>query len=134
MNTLIFKLTQYIIDNNIKNISIEKILDKNTKYIDYYIEQNKLESLDVYLFDFKIKIFKKLVLYDYCFTYKIENFTNNQDLKLINDYILNKNSNLLFVHTLEGNFQEFIDWCAKYNRNNGKKIYFSYSDEKIIFK
>lgn len=130
MNALIFRITRYIMNKNITDISIEKILSDNTDFINEY--NYVMSYVDVHSIQFKIQIFKKLVLYDYCFKYKIDAFS--KELRLINNYILYNNKKITSVHLLDSNFKDFLDWCRKYNSVNKKKIYFTDSGDKIIFR
>lgn len=137
MNALIFRITKYIMNKNITEINLEKILSDNSVFINEY--KYLISNVDVESFQFKIHVFKKLVLYDYCFNYKIDNFSNDpielkKELKLINNYILYNYKKILHVHVLDDKFREFLDWCRKYNSVNKKKIYFVDSGNKIIFK
>jgi hypothetical protein len=137
MNALIFRITRYIMNKNITEINLEKILYDNSVFINEY--RYLMANVDVESFQFKIHVFKKLVLYDYCFNYKIDNFSDDpielkKELKLINDYILHNHKKILHVHVLDDKFREFLDWCRKYNSVNKKKIYFVDSGNKIIFK
>jgi hypothetical protein len=117
-------------NKNITDISIEKILSDNADFINEY--NYVMSYVDVHSIQFKIQIFKKLVLYDYCFKYKIDAFS--KELRLINNYILYNNKKITSVHLLDSNFKDFLDWCRKYNSVNKKKIYFTDSGDKIIFR
>jgi hypothetical protein len=130
MNALVFRITKHIMNKNITDVSLEKILYDNGDFVNEY---NYIMSyVDVHSIQFKIQIFKKLVLYDYCFKYKIDTFS--KELKLINDYILYNNKKITSVHLLDSKFKDFLDWCKKYNSVNKKKIYFTDSGDKIIFR
>jgi hypothetical protein len=143
MNSLIFKITKYIINNNIKNISLIDIISKNIDHINecinnynYYFDNYR--DINIYSFQFKFQLFKKLVLYDYCFNYIIDDFSDlslkiKKEIKLLNDYILNVNNNLN-IENIDEYFLQFLNWCKKYNRLNKKKIYFSNSEKYIVFR
>jgi hypothetical protein len=138
MNELIYRISENIINQNIKNISINNVIYDNEKliddYINHYNKYNRLNKnrIDIYSFEFKIQLFKKLVLYDYCFNYNIENNTKEEDIVLINQYISSINNNILKV--LDYRFKSFLDWCKKYNRINKKKIQFNVSKHAITFR
>lgn len=143
MNSLIFKITRYIINNQIKDISLDNILSKNIEHIykcinNYNYYSIKYRDINIYSFEFKFQIFKKLVLYDYCFNYIIDDFSNlsskiKKEIKLINEYILNKN-NKLNLENIDIYFLQFLNWCKKYNLLNKKKIYFSNSKKYVVFR
>lgn len=140
MNELIYRISENIINKNIKNISFNDILYQNeiliNEYINHYNKYSVLNKskIDIYSFEFKIQLFKKLVLYDYCFNYDIENNTKGDDIVLINQYILNNNDDILKLKVLDYKFKLFLDWCKKYNRINKKKIKFNISKHAITFR
>ena len=140
MNELIYRISENIINQNIKNISINNVIYDNEKliddYINHYNKYNRLNKnrIDIYSFEFKIQLFKKLVLYDYCFNYNIENNIKEEDIVLINQYILNINNDILQLKILDYKFKSFLDWCKKYNRINKKKIQFNVSKHAITFR
>jgi cystathionine beta-lyase family protein involved in aluminum resistance len=140
MNELIYRICENIINKKIKNISLHDVIFKNEKSINDYINHyNKYtvlnkNKIDIYSFEFKIQLFKKLVLYNYCFNYNIENNTNEEDIVLINQYISSINDNILNLKVLDYRFKSFLDWCKKYNRINKKKIQFNISKHAITFR
>ena len=139
MNELIYRISENIINKNIKNISINDVIYDNEKLINEYINHYNKYSIsknriDIYSYEFKIQLFKKLVLYDYCFNYDIENNTKEEDIVLINQYILNINNDILQIKVLDYKFKSFLDWCKKYNRINKKKIQFNVSKHAITFR
>jgi hypothetical protein len=140
MNELIYRISENIINQNIKNISLNNIIYENevliNEYINHYNKYSVLNKnkIDIYSFEFKTQLFKKLVLYDYCFNYDIENNTNEEDIILINQYILYNNDDIVKLKILDYRFKLFLDWCKKYNRNNKKKIQFNLSKYTITFR
>jgi len=134
MNTLIFKITEYIIHNNISDISLPKILSKNIYYINEYVNMHKTyKNIHTFLLqpdEYTFHIIKKLVLYDYSFTYNLDN-PIGISYKSINEYILNKN--MKDLKKLDVNHIQFLEWCKKYNKLNKKKIYFI-DKNRIIFR
>jgi len=102
---IIYKICNYIIKNKINDIVISDIIS-GSEY------ENELQS-----FDIKLRIFKKLVLYDYCYHYKLYNVKDSEIL-MINNYILNINNDLVIKQNLDINFLAFIDWCRLYNYRN----------------
>lgn len=140
MNELIYRINENIINKNIKNVSLNDIIYENelliNGYINHYNKYNVLNKnkINIYSFEFKIQLFKKLVLYDYCFNYDIENNTTKEDIVLINQYISGINNNILKLKVLDHKFKLFLDWCKKYNRINKKKIEFNISKNVITFK
>jgi hypothetical protein len=140
MNELIYRISENIINKNIKNISLNIILYENeiliNEYINHYNKYSVLNKnkIDIYSIEFKIQLFKKLVLYDYCFNYDIESNTNEEDIVLINQYILNNNDDILKLKVLDHKFKSFLDWCKRYNRINKKKIQFNISKHAMTFR
>jgi hypothetical protein len=114
MNRSIFNICNYIINSKIKTIDISHIIKKFNKYIPIDVLNSEI---------FKYKIFQKLVLYNYCYNYQIDNISFEQVI-LIHNYINDIYSNKYL--DVDKNMFNFIDWCKKYNRKNKNKI-------KIIF-
>jgi hypothetical protein len=111
MNIIIHRLCEYIINNKIRDIDVKKIVHLNTiKLLNYLSEQQ------LHRFEFNIRMFKKLVLYNYCFHYYIDGLTDEELIK-INKYI-HTNEELQF--SVESNMLNFLSWCKKYNRLNTK--------------
>lgn len=140
MNELIYRISENIINQNIKDISLNNIIYENeiliNKYITHYNKYAVLNKnkINIYSVEFKIQLFKKLVLYNYCCNYDIENNTNKEDIILINQYILYNNDDIVKLKVLDYRFKSFLDWCKKYNRNNKKKIQFNLSKYAITFR
>jgi hypothetical protein len=116
MNRLVYKICEYIIRERIKQINIDNIVRNNINEIVTYLPEK-----DIYSFLFNTYIFKKLVLYNYCFHYKIIGLSNNEEI-LIANYIHNK-INELNILNLGVDVMQFLDWCRKYNQQNKKNIY-----------
>lgn len=140
MNQLIYRICEDIINKDIKNISLYDVIYENetliNNYLNYYNKYNILNKnkIDIHSVEFKIGLFKKLVLYDYCFNYDIENNTKEEDLVLINQYVLSNNKNIIKLINLDYKFKSFLDWCKKYNRVNKKKIQFKLSKNSPSFR
>ena len=113
MNKVTYLTSEYIIDKRIKDINLTEIIYSNYEKIKKYISDDL-----IYSFAFNINIFKKLVLYNYCYDYLIEDLTDDE-LDRVNNYINNKYS---ILHSIEPNMKTFLDWCKQYNKNNSKKI------------
>jgi hypothetical protein len=108
MNTIIYKISEYIIDEKIRNINLDNIVELLMDNITKYISED-----EVYSFEFNTRIFKKLVLYDYCYHYFIDGLSDNE-IEMINNY-LHYDKFELSLH-VEENMLRFLDWCKKYNQ------------------
>ena len=116
MNRLVYRICEHIIRERIKKINIDDIIRNNLDEMSIYYPVN-----DIYSFTFNTYIFKKLVLYNYCFHYKINGLSDNEE-KVIDNYIHNK-SNELNTINLGIDIIQFLDWCRKYNQQNKKNIF-----------
>jgi hypothetical protein len=108
MNTIIYKISEYIIEEKIRKINLDNIVELFIDDITKYISED-----EVYSFEFNTRIFKKLVLYDYCYHYFIDGLSN-KEINIINNYLHNDKYELE-LH-IEDNMLRFLDWCKKYNQ------------------
>jgi hypothetical protein len=111
----IYKICECIIKSNIKNVNYKNIIELNL--------DDRFNKEYLLTFDIKTRIFKKLVVYGYCFQYKINNITN-KELVAINNYILNKKNDLIYINNFDLNMLEFIKWCKIMNSTKKEKIQF----------
>jgi hypothetical protein len=123
MNIIIHRLCEYIINNKIKQIIIDKIIYLYSKKLLNTTSENQL-----YSFEFSTRIFKKLVLYNYCFNYYVDDITEEEEIK-INKYI-HTNNELTFP--VESNMLKFLNWCKRYNQLNKNKISFTRNNNKGV--
>ena len=95
-------------------IDLHAIIKSNEAFFTNYMSVDELYSYKI-----NIKIFQKLVLYNYCFNFSIEKLSKNE-LRQINNYLLTNDKYL----DLDMNFDTllFFNWCKIYNRNNKDKI------------
>ena len=110
----IYKICECIIKSNIKNVNYKNIIELNL--------DDRFNKEYLLTFDIKTRIFKKLVVYGYCFQYKI-NKINNKELLSINNYILNKKNDFIY-NDLDLKMLEFIRWCKIMNLTKKEKIQF----------
>jgi hypothetical protein len=123
MNRLVFRISEYIIRDGIKDINMNYIIENHKEQMLTYLPINYINS-----FEFNTRIFKKLVLYKYCFHYKIEGLSD-KEVELINYYI--HNTNTKFTILAEENMLKFLAWCKQYNSNN-KIIYITNRNGKFL--
>jgi hypothetical protein len=108
MNTIIYKICEYIIDKKMRKINLDNIVEFLMDDITKYISED-----EIYTFEFNTRIFKKLVLYDYCYHYFIDGLSD-KEIETINNY-LHHDKFVLDLH-IEENMLRFLDWCKKYNQ------------------
>ena len=127
MNKYIFKVCDYIVNSDIKNINIDYINNVNYNLVRQYISTNEL-----YSFSTKIRIFQKLVLYNYCYNLYIGELSENE-LSKINNYI-STDITKLNLH-VDNNYLEFFRWCKTHNKQFKNKIKVISSKDKynIVF-
>ena len=123
MNRLVFRISEYIIRDGIKDINMNNIIENHKEQMLTYLPINYINS-----FEFNTRIFKKLVLYKYCFHYKIEELSD-KEVEIINYYI--HNTHTKFTILAEENMLKFLDWCKQYNSNN-KIIYITNRNGKFV--
>ena len=114
MNKLVSVISDYIINSNIFNIDLRSIIESKENIL---LEYGTIE--DLYSYKTSIRVFQKLVLYDYCFDYLISQVTLDE-LDNINNFIL-KDNKKLYMNIDEDTLQ-FFNWCKIYNKNNKNKI------------
>jgi hypothetical protein len=114
MNQFVAVICEYIINSNMNVIDLHAIIKSNEAFFTNYMSVDELYSYKI-----NIKIFQKLVLYNYCFNFSIEKLSKNE-LRQINNYLLTNDKYL----DLDMNFDTllFFNWCKIYNRNNKDKI------------
>ena len=114
MNNVIYKTCEYIIDKKIKKVNMDNVLKIHINKMTKYISED-----DIYSFEFNTRIFKKLVLYDYCYHYYIDGLKEDE-VDMINSYIHHDTYELNF-HA-EPNMLRFLNWCKIYNRRTKKIV------------
>ena len=108
MNTVIYKTTAFIIEKNLRKINLDDVIELHMDKMTKYIPEDEL-----YSFEFNTRIFKKLVLYDYCYHYFIDGL-GDKEIETINNYLHNDKFEL-DLH-VEENMLRFLNWCKKYNQ------------------
>lgn len=114
MNKLVSVISDYIVNSNIFNIDLRSIIESKENIFLIY---GTIE--DLYSYKTSIRVFQKLVLYDYCFDYLISQVTLDE-LDNINNFIL-KNTKELYMN-IDDDTLQFFNWCKIYNKNNKNKI------------
>lgn len=114
MNKYVFKISDFIINSDIKNININYINNINYDMIQSYGSIDEL-----YSFATKIRIFQKLVLYNYCYNFYIGDLSDNELIN-INNFISIENTKLNL--NIDYKYMQFFYWCKVYNRQNKNKV------------
>ena len=114
MNKLVSVISDYIINSNIFNIDLRSIIESKENI---FLTYGTIE--DLYSYKTSIRVFQKLVLYDYCFDYLVNQVTLDE-LDNINNFIL-KNTKELDMN-IDDDTLQFFNWCKIYNKNNKNKI------------